>query len=96
MKFARGLYSIKINGVENESFQYFSEDQNKIVFRCAEDVPHFVRGYVADFEWNYLLESSDHKKENGRTFYDKNTVLVYINQKHEYNEIPTMEYVFYK
>ena len=95
-QYTHKLFRVWINGTENETFQYLMEDTSKVVFRCAETMPDFERGTVANFEWQYRTSDADRNEGLSRIFSVNNAVLVYINHKIDMGYVPIIEYVFYK
>jgi hypothetical protein len=77
--------------------QDFKETEDKVILKCAEYVPEFIRGFVCDMNCEFLL-----KDELGNTTDDKanfnivDLVLVYINKVCNMECIPSFEYVFFK
>lgn len=102
MKFIKGLPNIIISQnnqymFEIRSVQKFNEDENKIILKCAEEIPAFKRGYVCDMGCYFeLVENDENNKVGERVDVIRDLVLVYINKDIEFGYVSDFEYVFYK
>jgi len=101
MKILKGLPTVTIltdtYSFEIKSMQYIDEQQDKVILRCAEHVPEFVRGFMCDIALAYSVEkfnmegTIEHHHE-----LISDPVLVYVNRCVELNGMTFSEYVFYK
>lgn len=105
MKFIKGVPDIKIsqNGkyiFEINTVQKFIESEDKIILKCAEEIPEFKRGFVCDMDCIYIIIDTDdpnfQKIISERSDTIKDLVLVYINKHSQYDEVTEFEYIFYK
>ena len=101
MKILKGLPTVTIltdtYSFEIKSMQYIDEQQDKVILRCAEHVPEFIRGFTCDIALAYSVEkfNMDDILENHHELIS-DTVLVHINRCAELDGIVFSEYVFYK
>ena len=78
-----------------DTMQYYYENEDRIIIKCAEYVPIFKRGLVCDLEIENELKAED-KSMQRDCYRVNNVVLVYINRDHSVTNYPEVEYVFYK
>lgn len=87
MKFIKGVPNIKISQNDKYIFeintvQKFNEDEDRIILKCAEEVPEFQRGFVCNMDCIYMvekIENNNSKIIDERNDTIKDLVLVYIN-----------------
>ena len=78
------------------TLQEFYETDDRVYLKCAEYVPHFVKGFTCDFDVFYSLRSENSKDlgEVCESFED--LVLVYVNKEWRLGNYAQFEYVFFK
>ena len=98
MKFIRNVPSILVNDAfEIKTVQYFDEDEDRIILRCAEYVPQFARGYVCNMVFSFPLIDRDTYEINSEYYSHANDlVLVHIRKNVDIDCLSQFEYVFYK
>lgn len=102
MKFLKDIVNVTVRNNKGESFiitstQYYEEDELKVIFKCAEEVPQFVRGYMCDFECVFdMFDKSGQKTNDIKSVINRNLLLVYINKICGIENMPEFTYVFYK
>ena len=99
MVIARYPTSIMFGDKEIKTYRKLLEDNNKVIFRCAEFVHEFKRGFVCDISWSYTgrtVETGADKDIPNSQVVIHDAVLVYINRSFSCEEQPDFEYVFYK
>lgn len=101
MNFIKGVPDIQVLKDDKELFkitsvQYFDEDDDRVILKCAEDVPEFKRGFTCDFNCIFKLANPNYKIFGERTDKVKDLVLVFINKSAGLDDVAQFEYVFYK
>jgi len=79
------------------TIQEFYEYEDRIILKCAEDVPEFKRGLICDLDCEFeLYDTNSCEKTGTRKESVKNLVLVYINKSSDMESATQFEYTFYK
>lgn len=96
------LPDIEVNPYSTNSFairsmQYFDEQDDRVIIKCAEYVDVFKRGFVCDLKLTYdVIDYPDYENVEEVNELVRDLVLVYVNKYMTIESVPEFEYIFYK